>query len=160
MKARISFRDIAAIIKKKEAAVNDDGNRSENGIGPVDNQQQQQSIDSNDKKPPNEKATKAYKLYDERKKPVEVAIELGLSEKEATRYYKEYWRLNHLYKLYQVYIEVEHYLPSFLKLHKVLKKRGLNPNNVEWFANAIETGAIKIRDSKAVCQSKGRARSY
>jgi hypothetical protein len=24
-----------------------------------------------------------------------------------------------------------------------LKKRGLNPNNVEWFANAIETGAIK-----------------
>jgi hypothetical protein len=25
-----------------------------------------------------------------------------------------------------------------------LKKRGLNPNNVEWFANAIETGAIKI----------------
>jgi predicted nucleic acid-binding Zn-ribbon protein len=96
------------------------------------------------KKPPNEKATKAYKLYDERKKPVEVAIELGLSEKEATRYYKEYWRLNHLYKLYQVYIEVEHSLPSFLKLHKALKKRGLNPNNVEWFADAIETGAIKI----------------
>jgi predicted nucleic acid-binding Zn-ribbon protein len=31
-----------------------------------------------------------------------------------------------------------------LKLHKALKKRGLNPNNVEWFANAIETGAIKI----------------
>ena len=25
-----------------------------------------------------------------------------------------------------------------------LKKRGLNPNNVEWFADAIETGAIKI----------------
>jgi hypothetical protein len=25
-----------------------------------------------------------------------------------------------------------------------LKKRGLNLNNVEWFADAIETGAIKI----------------
>jgi predicted nucleic acid-binding Zn-ribbon protein len=25
-----------------------------------------------------------------------------------------------------------------------LKKKGLNPNNVEWFADAIETGAIKI----------------
>jgi chromosome segregation ATPase len=33
-----------------------------------------------------------------------------------------------------------------LKLHKALKKRGLNPNNVEWFADAIETGAIKIRE--------------
>jgi hypothetical protein len=40
--------------------------------------------------------------------------------------------------------QIEHCLPSFLKLHKALKKRGLNPNNVEWFADAIETGAIKI----------------
>jgi hypothetical protein len=31
-----------------------------------------------------------------------------------------------------------------LKLHKTLKKKGLNPNNMEWFADAIETGAIKI----------------
>jgi hypothetical protein len=40
--ARISFRDIAAIIKKKEeaAAVND-GNGSGNGIVAMDNQQQQ-----------------------------------------------------------------------------------------------------------------------
>jgi hypothetical protein len=41
--ARISFRDISAIIKKKEAAeVNDVGNGSGtgNGIGVVDNQQQ------------------------------------------------------------------------------------------------------------------------
>jgi hypothetical protein len=30
----------------------------------------------------------------EGKKPVEVAIQLGLSEKEATRYYTAYWRLN------------------------------------------------------------------
>jgi hypothetical protein len=40
--------------------------------------------------------------------------------------------------------QIEHYLSSFLNLHKALKKRGLNPNNVEWFADAIETGAIKI----------------
>jgi hypothetical protein len=31
-----------------------------------------------------------------------------------------------------------------LKLYKALKKRGLNLNNVEWFADAIETGSIKI----------------
>jgi hypothetical protein len=98
----------------------------------------------NNNKSPNEKATKAYKLYDEGKKPVEVAVQLSLSEKEATKYYKEYWKLNGLYRLYQVYIEIADSLPSFLKLHKALKKRGLNPNNVEWFADAIETGAIKI----------------
>jgi len=32
-----------------------------------------------------------------------------------------------------------------LKLHKALKKRGLNPGNiVEWFVDTIETGATKI----------------
>src|SRR5919205_2055212 len=98
--ARISFRDIAAILKKKEAAaVNDVGNGSGtgNGIVIVDNQQQQQSDDSSNNKSPNEKATQAYKLFSEEKKPVEVAIQLSLSEKEAIKYYKEYWRLNGLY---------------------------------------------------------------
>jgi DNA-directed RNA polymerase specialized sigma subunit len=38
--ARISFRDISALIKK--AAVNDVGSGSGNGIGLLDNQQQQQ----------------------------------------------------------------------------------------------------------------------
>jgi predicted RNA-binding protein with EMAP domain len=44
----------------------------------------------------------------------------------------------------QRYPQTQHCLPSFIKLHKSLKKKGLNPNNVEWFADAIETGAIKI----------------
>ena len=39
--ARISFRDIAAILKKKEATVNGDGSGSGNGIVAIDNQQQQ-----------------------------------------------------------------------------------------------------------------------
>jgi predicted DNA-binding protein YlxM (UPF0122 family) len=38
--ARISFRDIAAIIKKKETSVNDGSSDGRNGIVIVDNQQQ------------------------------------------------------------------------------------------------------------------------
>jgi hypothetical protein len=46
--ARISFRDIAAILKKKEAAeVNGGGSGNGNGIGVENQQQQQQSNDSN-----------------------------------------------------------------------------------------------------------------
>jgi hypothetical protein len=63
--ARISFRDITAILKKKEAAeVNHSGsgNGYENGI--VD---KQKSNDINNNKSPNEKATQAYKLFDEEK---------------------------------------------------------------------------------------------
>ena len=70
---RMSLRDISFILKKGEvnhgiATIIDDGNNSNNN------------------KPANEKATKAYKLFSEGKKPVEVAIQLSLSEKEATRY--------------------------------------------------------------------------
>jgi hypothetical protein len=66
----------------------------------------------------------------------------------------EFWKLKNLNQLYEIYPQIRHKLPSFLKLHKALKKRGLNPNNVEWFADAIETAAIKIRDSKEVCKDK------
>jgi hypothetical protein len=76
--ARISFRDIATILKKKVAAeVNHDANG--NGIVLADSQQQQQNNDSNNnKKPPDEKVTQAYKLFSEDKKPVEVAIEFQI----------------------------------------------------------------------------------
>src|SRR5437588_7410693 len=65
---RMSLRDIGIILKKGQlnhgitATIMDNGN---NG--------------SNDNKPANEKATQAYKLFTERKKPVEVAIQLNLS---------------------------------------------------------------------------------
>src|SRR6476469_7664649 len=94
--ARISFRDIAAILKKKEeaAAVNGDGNGSGNGIRvAIDNQQQQLG---NGRSHFNEKSTQSYKLFTEGNKPVDVAIQLSISEKEVTRFYTEYWRLTRL----------------------------------------------------------------
>jgi hypothetical protein len=126
--ARISFRDIAAIIKKKEAAVND-GSSSDGGNGIVKS---------------NQKSTQAYKLFSEGKKPFEVAIELGIREAQVNKFFREFWKLKNLNELYEIYPQIEHCLPSFLNLHKALKKNGLNPNNVEWFVDAIETGAIKI----------------
>ena len=82
--ARISFRDIATILKKKEAAaVNDGSGDGGNGIVAMDNQQQQLGNGSSQS---NQKSTQAYKLFSEGKKPVDVAIQLNLSEKEATRY--------------------------------------------------------------------------
>jgi hypothetical protein len=58
----------------------------------------------------------------------------------------EFWKLKRQYRLYQIYPEIEHCLPSFLKLHRVLKGKGLNPDNVEWFANAMESQALKWYD--------------
>ena len=35
------------------------------------------------------------------------------------------------------------FLPIFLKMHKVLKNRRLNPKNTDWFAQTIQTGLHK-----------------
>jgi hypothetical protein len=40
------------------------------------------------------KAIEAYKLFSEGKTAIEVAIELGLGQKETNRLYPEFWRLN------------------------------------------------------------------
>jgi DNA-binding CsgD family transcriptional regulator len=62
---RLSLRDISHILKKH--GVN-------HGITSIDDDNKKSHSN-------NEKATQAYKLFSEGKKPVEVAIQLGLSER-------------------------------------------------------------------------------
>src|SRR5438105_2705465 len=127
--ARMSFRDIGAILKKKEVN-SGGGNVIDNGIN----------------RSSNEKATQAYKLFSEGKKPVEVAIQLNLSEKEATRYYTEYWRLKRLYNLYHIYQESKGNLSPILNLYKLAKRKGITADNIEWFVNMVNIGTYNIPD--------------
>jgi len=64
----------------------------------------------------NQKSTQAYKLFSEGKKPVEVAIQLGLSERQATKHYREYWELKGLHELTFLYEERKDHLPSMSAL--------------------------------------------
>ena len=73
---------------------------------------------------PKEKAAIAYRLYDEEKTAIQVVTRLYLPENEATRYYREFWRLERDYQLLQIYPEIQYSLSSFLKLFKGLKKYG------------------------------------
>ena len=94
----------------------------------------------------NQKSTQAYKLFSEGKSPVEVAIQLGLSEKEATRYYTEYWRLKRLYSLYDIYQESKGNLSYILKLCTLAKRQGITADNIEWFVNMVNIGIYNIPD--------------
>ena len=130
----MSLRDIGFILKKGQVnhgivTIMDDGNNS-----------------NNNNKPSNEKATQAYKLFSEGKKPVDVAIQLNLSEKEATRFYTEYWRLKRLYNLYHIYQESKGDLSYILKLCRLAKRQGITADNIEWFVNMVDIGTYKIPD--------------
>jgi DNA-binding CsgD family transcriptional regulator len=126
---RMSLRDISIILRNNQVkhgiVIMGDGNDST-------------------KKSPNEKATQAYKLFDEGKKPVEVAVQLSLSEKEVTRYYTEYWRLKGLYELHSIYKEIKDDLFLILKLYRLLKREGIRTKDLEWFVHTVNTGMYKI----------------
>ena len=99
---------------------------------------------SNNNKPANEKATQAYKLFTEGKKPVDMAIQLNLSEREATRYYTEYCRLKCLYNLYHIYQESKGDLSYILKLCTLAKRQGITADNIEWFVSMVNIGTYNI----------------
>lgn len=106
---RISPRDINAIIKEEEAK------RQK-----YQHEQQEQELSS-----------KAYKLFSEGKRPVQVAITLNLREPEVTKLYREYLKLNRYHKLYSAYKELgDEGIGDFLKLYKLSKKEGVSRQQV------------------------------
>jgi hypothetical protein len=75
-------------------------------------------------------SAQAYKLFSDRKTPLEVAIALNLRESEATKYYREYWKLKQLHNLNMVYEELRGDIEPFLKLYELAKRKGIGIKQV------------------------------
>jgi hypothetical protein len=120
-------------------------NQVSHGIAIMDNGNDN---DNNNNKSPNEKATQAYKLFSKGTKLSDVAIELGLREKEASKLFSEFLRLNDQQELYDIYLDEKYYLSSLLKLHRLMKREGMAAadNNIEWFVNMVKTGINKGKE--------------
>ena len=85
------------------------------------NQEQQQHLSL---------SAQAYKLFSEGKTPLEVAIALNLRESEATKFYKEYWKLKQLHNLTLIYEETKGDIDPFLKLYRLSKAKGMSVKKV------------------------------
>jgi hypothetical protein len=108
----MSFRDIGAILNKTFV---------EKAEGSKEQQEEIQQLSV---------SSQAYKLFSERKTLLEVAIELNLGESEATKLYKEYWKLKQLHNLNMVYEETKGDIEPFLKLYKLAKRKGIGVKQV------------------------------
>ena len=75
-------------------------------------------------------SSQAYKLFSDRRTPLEVAIALNLRESEATKFYKEYWKLKQLHTLNMVYEELRGDIDPFLRLYKLAKRKGIGVRHV------------------------------
>jgi hypothetical protein len=109
----MSFRNIVAITKKVKLEAH--GER-----GPS----------SNDDIKSKSKTTQAYKLFSELNTPVEVAIELDLPADQVMAIYQEYWKLNGMYGLAQIYEEAKSDLHDLLRLHKIAKDLGMEKQDM------------------------------
>ena len=117
--ARISLRDIGVILNK----VMEEKTKGEEGIKQQENdeknQEQQLSL-----------SAQAYKLFSEGKTPIQVAIELNLSESEATKFCREYWKLKQLHNLNTVYEKIKDDIELFLRLYRLSKAKGMGLKQV------------------------------
>jgi SHS2 domain-containing protein len=115
--ARISFRDIGVILNKVVEEEKTEGSK-EGQDTTVQKQRQdgEQQLSL---------FTQAYKLFSKSKTPLEVSIALNLGESEATKYYKEYWKLKQLHNLNMIYEEVKDDIGYFVKLYKLATAKGM-----------------------------------
>jgi hypothetical protein len=97
--AHVSFRDIGAIIDRKEKEKEAKEGQSRQGI----------------------LSTQAYKLFSESKSPVQVAITLNIREPEVARFYVEYWKLRQLYSLNKIYEEIKDGIGYFVRLYRLAR---------------------------------------
>jgi hypothetical protein len=91
----MSFRDIGNIIHEQEKKQE------------VKERQAQQQYSS-----------QAYRLFSERKTPVQVAIELNLRQPDVTTLYAEYLKLTQLDNLYRIYEEIKDDIRYFVNLYR------------------------------------------
>lgn len=71
-------------------------------------------------------SSQAYKMFSEGSTPIQVAITLNLREKDVNEYYREYWILNAMYCLYQIYEEIKDDIWSVVELSRQMKAAGKN----------------------------------
>ena len=106
--AKMSFSQIGAIIKRAA---------QQRELGQV--QVERTSI-----------STEAYRLFSEGKTALQVTIDLQIKSDEAIEYQKEYWELNQLDSLTQLYKEEKGNIWPLVNLHKLLKASGKNLGQV------------------------------
>jgi transcriptional regulator with XRE-family HTH domain len=75
-------------------------------------------------------SSQAYKMFEEGSSPIQVAIALNLRANQVSEYYREWWNLNGLYQLNQMYEELRNDIWSISELNRRTKAEGLSPQQV------------------------------
>jgi len=117
---RISPGDISDIIKRHSGEL-------QGTVKPQNTLQKPETID-----------TRAFKLFEEGKTPVKVAIELDLRSDDVTRLYTEYLKLKGLEELSLLYEERKDDLHDFHNAYKLMVNEDMSPQQLIVAANNLQ----------------------
>jgi hypothetical protein len=115
--ARVSVRDIKPALEKAEK-------EKEKELGIANQEREERSHQQ--QKP----SSQAYRLFSQGKTPLDVAAELDIREVEATKYYREYWKLKKLYRLDQIYEDVKDDIIHIIRLHRRMRAAHIGTEEV------------------------------
>jgi len=103
---------------------------------------------------------KAYKLFEEGRSPLAVAVALNLRADKVSEFYREFWDLKQIHDFNKMFFETGGHLAPILKLYKMLRAAGYHVeqvtrllrlanndlprlellyNNLKWDVNSLET---------------------
>src|SRR5919106_159574 len=97
-------------------------------------------------------SSQAYKMFEEGSTPIQVAIALNLRANQVSEYYREWWNLNGMYQLNQVYEEIGNAIWSVIELHRRAKVEGLTSQQVSRIlktTTTLERRNIDLEGEKA-----------
>jgi len=125
-----SSRDITPVLSNSEYMIKDQGNEKTDGSGARQLSQEKENGTHEYNSIP--LSTKAYRLFSEGKKPIEVAIILKLTEADATRFHLEFLRLSQLPKLPFIYEKLRgpEGISYLLELSKLALAEKMTPKQV------------------------------
>jgi hypothetical protein len=92
------------------------------------------------------KETQALKLFSLRKTPTQAAIELNETPDSIEKYFMDFWRLQRMYSLYNIYRENKKAIPNILRLYNSLEKKRIRPNMYDEVADLIEQQMFRADD--------------
>jgi hypothetical protein len=72
----------------------------------------------------------ALTLFNQGKKPIEVAISLELNCEQTEKIYQEYWRLNNLHILYSIYQELKEKISDLIDVYYKFKGEKRTPGEI------------------------------
>jgi polyhydroxyalkanoate synthesis regulator phasin len=87
-------------------------------------------------------------LFSELKTPVEVAIALDVPADQAQAICLEYWKLDGMYRLAEIYEEAKYDLHDVLRLHRIVKDLGMEKQDIINALELVKQNQLQTLESK------------